>query len=171
MTTGDQRERRQELLKGELRANWQRQHGSEVRADLGEEIGVDLSRAVVLDPKESAGLAEAAVATSKYHSVWHRIWGARLQNEMLIVANALADRLEGRSAFWLEAIQAAGAFEVPVAATLRAIAPMVGTSGPSVHLATRGAESGLSLRYEHWPNADEFELYCWGDYAFPMDDL
>jgi hypothetical protein len=142
-------------------------------------LGLTVGRgdAVTKDAVQSA--LDAVKEWDKFHLVWHRVWGVRLRAEVSEMTSRLADILEGERAALVWGHSPPVGFLVSVAAALRSlpghIGPEPGEVGaggipPDLLLVADHGQSGLRLEYNHYPNADEYELRSWGRYAREIVD-
>lgn len=170
--SSDRRARMQELLA-------QRRHSAALQAaaeQLGS-LGVAIEPGDALTKEAAQATLDAVKEQEKYHRIWHRVWGVRLWAEVIKTANELADLLQGDRAALVWRHSPPVGFLVDVALALRTlpehIGPKPGDVGPEgvgsdLLLVADEGQSGLRLEYNHYGQADEYELRSWGRYAVSL---
>jgi hypothetical protein len=147
---------------------------------------LDISGADGVSRDEAQAALDTFLAQNRFHLVWHRAWGARLRDEVLETCGRIAARLGEEVGVvvwshqhgdgWQRGREHVG-FRLQLSVALQGLAPHVGpprgdigTAGKSsdLLLVSSDLESGLHLDYNHYANADEYEMRVWGQYAFAV---
>jgi hypothetical protein len=167
-------EQRRERLNEKLS---QRRYAAALQAaakDLSQLMGQPITGAEALSKEATRTALDAVEARAKYHLVWHRVWGAKLRDEMLETTGRLAAKLGGEAAILVWRHSPPVGFIVPVVAALlhlpAHLGPPPGGISSDVLLVADDGESGLRLEYNHYANADEYELQAWGRFAVPVSE-